>query len=408
MAVAIARAAAFSQTVLQAYRTNDANTLVICVFYLANFKTSPISATTLSFFQKQMDTVRAAGLKVLVRFAYTESMTGDDASLTQVIAHMDQLAPYLAKNSDVIFVVQEGFIGAWGEGAFSQHFGNGGSLTEKNNEDRKAVADKLLQVVPAHRMIQTRTPLMKTSAFGPAALLPSEAFNGTPKARVGHHNDCFLKGSTDAGTYNNTEVLYPYLAAETTYTPMGGETCGLSAPRTDCPTALGEMAMFHWSYLNLNYNVEVLNGWRNQDCFNTIKQSLGYRFVLQSGSYSTTGKPGGTMNVSFIVKNNGWAAPFNARSVDLVLRNTLTGALVRLPLKTDPRLWLAGQSITVAQAVTLPSTMASGNYAAFLSLPDASPTLASRPEYAIQFANSNIWEAVSGMNNLHHTISVAP
>ncbi len=399
---------AFSQSVLQGYRTNDANTLVICVFYLSSFKTAPINATTLNFFQKQMDTVRAAGLKVLVRFAYTESTAGDDASLSWVKTHLDQLAPYFAANSDVMFVTQQGLIGAWGEGAFSNNFGTGSNLTAQNVADRTAVLTKLLQVVPANRMVQVRTPLMKTRALGSTALSAAEAFSGSNRARVGHHNDCFLHGATDSGTYLNTAVDYPYLAADSTYLPVGGETCGLSAPRTDCPTALSEMAKFHWSYLNLNFDLDVVNGWRSQGCFNQIKQSLGYRFVLQSGSYSTSGKPGATINVSFTLKNVGWAAPFNARNVQFVLRNTATGALVRLPISTDPRLWLGGNTISVSQALTLPASMASGTYAAFLSLPDSAASLAARPEYAIQFANTNMWEAATGLNNLNHTMAVAP
>jgi hypothetical protein len=399
---------AFNQAGLQGYRTNDQNTLAICVFYLAEYKNAPIAATTLAFLQKQMDTVRAAGLKAIVRFAYTEDMIGDDAPLARVKAHMDQLAPVFAKNADVMMVVQEGFIGAWGEGAFSQNFGMGGKLTAQNIADRKAVADKLLQVVPATRMIQIRTPLMKTSAYGTTALVASEAYSGSNRARSGHHNDCFLKGATDSGTYSNTAVDYPYLAAETTYLPMGGETCGVAAPRTDCPTALAEMSKFHFSYLNLNYNVAVLDGWRAQGCFTQIKQSLGYRFVLQNGTFSTGGKPGGTIAVAFSVKNAGWAAPFNARGVEFVLRNNATGALVRLALNTDVRQWLGGSTVNVAQTLTLPAGMASGNYTAFLSLPDAAATLAARPEYAIQFANANTWDAASGMNRLNHTLSVAP
>jgi hypothetical protein len=106
--------------------------------------------------------------------------------------------------------------------------------------------------------------------------------------------------------------------------------------------------------------------------------------------------------------NQGWAAPFNKRDVELVLRNTSTGALYRVKLNTDPRLWLPGQTITVNQTVTLPSGMPSGNYALLLNLPDPTPTLNTRPEYAIQMANNNLWESSTGFNNLNFTTSIAP
>jgi hypothetical protein len=62
----------------------------------------------------------------------------------------------------------------------------------------------------------------------------------------------------------------------------------------------------------------------------------------------------------------------------------------------------------VSQTVTLPSTMPKGNYALLLNLPDPQSALRSRPEYSIQLANSNTWEASTGFNNLNFTVAVAP
>jgi hypothetical protein len=42
-----------------------------------------------------------------------------------------------------------------------------------------------------------------------------------------------------------------------------------------------------------------------------------------------------------------------------------------------------------------------------LNLPDSAAALRSRPEYAIQLANNNTWEAAIGFNNLNHAVSVA-
>jgi hypothetical protein len=120
---------AFNATTLAGYRTAEQINLVMCIFYLAEFKNDPISATQLAWFDTQAATVRRAGLKMIVRFAYTKSETGDDAPVSRVLGHIDQLAPHLRANSDVIDVVQSGFVGAWGEGYFTQNFGNLGSLS---------------------------------------------------------------------------------------------------------------------------------------------------------------------------------------------------------------------------------------------------------------------------------------
>ena len=93
-------------------------TLVLRNFYLMSFIKSSISSNYLSSMQADFDTVRKAGLKCIVRFAYSndniETITWD-ATLSQILAHINQIAPILNSNIDVIAVVQTGFIGSWGE-----------------------------------------------------------------------------------------------------------------------------------------------------------------------------------------------------------------------------------------------------------------------------------------------------
>jgi hypothetical protein len=263
-------------------------------------------------------------------------------------------------------------------------------------------------VVPTDRMLQLRTPTFKRTLFGTTALAASEAYTGTARARVGHHNDCFVASANDMGTYNNIADDYAYLGADSAYVPVGGETCRVNAPRSDCPTTLAEMAKFHWSFVHMDYLQDVVDGWKAQGCFDTIKQKIGYRFALVSGAFSASGKPGGAFSVGFAVQNQGWSSPFNPRDVELVLRNTSTGAVFRAKLATDPRRWQPGQTTTVSETVVLPADMPGGTYALLLNLPDPTPSLRSRPEYAIQLANSNVWEASSGFNNLNRSVLIAP
>ncbi|MEE6262880.1 DUF4832 domain-containing protein [Plantactinospora sonchi] len=395
----------FNLATLQGYRTSQQTTLVMCVFYLAAFKNAPISAAALAQFQQQADTVRAAGLKMILRFAYTTSTSGDDAPLSRVLSHLDQLAPYLNANSDVIHVMQAGFIGAWGEWWYTQNFGNEGNVTQADWANRKAVVDKLLSVLPANRMVQLRTPKFKRTMYGTGALTSGQAYNGTALARLGHHNDCFLASPDDLGTYENIAVEYPYLAAETQFVPMGGETCQPNPPRSQCPTALQELGQFHWNYLNADYRAEVLNGWTSGGCMTGVRRNLGHRFTLTQGTYPATATVGGSLAVQFTVQNAGWAAPFNPRGLTLVLRNTATGAIHTRALNADPRRWAAGTSTTVNQSVSL-AGVPSGTYRLLLSLPDPQPRLATRPEYAIRLANTNVWEPSTGYNDLLHSVVV--
>jgi hypothetical protein len=57
--------------------------------------------------------------------------------------------------------------------------------------------------------------------------------------------------------------------------------------------------------------------------------------------------------------------------------------------------------------VRLPATLAPGNYSLALFLPDADETLRARPEYAVQLANTGLWDASDGKNALVN-LTIAP
>lgn len=395
----------FDVAVLRDYRTRQGISLVMCVFYLAEFRNSPISQTALAHLGRQFETARAAGVKVILRFAYTTSTDGADAPKDRVLAHLDQLAPALRANSDVIYLMQAGFIGAWGEWYYTQNFGNAGVISATDWANRKAVTDKILSVLPATRMVQLRTPKFKRTMYTANPLSPGDAYNGTAVARLGHHNDCFLASPDDYGTYENPAVEYPYLAAETTYLAMGGETCAPNPPRSSCPTATGELGRFHWSYLNTDYHTGVLASWRDGGCWADVTLRLGYRFTLRTGTYPTTATRGGQLRASITLTNTGWAAPVNPRGAALVLRNTANGTYHWFTLGADPRRWLPDTTTTISPTITLPADMPRGSYALLLVLPDQQ--LSSRPEYAIRFANESVWEPATGYNALGHVVAVS-
>jgi hypothetical protein len=396
-----------SQSQLENYRNAARQSLVMCAFLMADAVNAPLSQARLDLLQRQFDTTRAAGVKLVLRFVYNYSNNAVDAPLPVLLNHMDQLKPILERNQDVIAVVEAGFIGSWGEWGQSRNYGSS-NLNPQQWSDRGIILDKLLATLPSGRMVLLRTPAFAYRLVSADAVTAAEAFNGSAKARVGQHNDCFLASANDRGTYSNIAIDYPWLQAQTSYTPMGGETCGASSPRTDCPNATAEMARFHWSFINAGYDANVLNGWRSQGCYGAIEQKLGYRLVLKDGSYSNSARPGGGFALNIRLDNEGYAAPFNSRPVQLVLRNDASGTVYRVALAADPRKWLPGAAISINQVVRLPQGMASGNYSLLLALPDAAPSLAGRAEYAIQLANADTWEAGTGLNRLKHTVSVAP
>jgi len=163
--------------------------------------------------------IRAAGMKCVVRFAYVNGpVVGDtEPVLTRLLGHISQLAPILQDNQDVIMVIQAGFVGPWGE-----WHGSSNGL-DKDPGSLKQILEAILDAVP-DKIVQVRTPKHKIEIFETrVALNATTAYSGENIARTGHHNDCFLASDDDVGTYVDKEFEYPYLANETLYTAMGGK-----------------------------------------------------------------------------------------------------------------------------------------------------------------------------------------
>ena len=396
-----------SASELQNLRTQSAVSLLMREWYLDSFVNTDLTQGFLDKIAADFSVIRQVGMKGVLRFAYTANSTKPygDASKTRVLGHIAQLKPILVANSDVIAVLQAGFIGAWGEWYYTDYFGDNGTISASQWTDRQDVVTALLDALDLQRPIQLRTPAFKQHFYGTAALTSAEAFSGAAKARVGHHNDCFLADATDMGTYANVAADKAYLAAENLYVPQGGETCATSSYSV-WSNAAQDMANLHWSFLNQDYQPDVLASWGTN--IDIAKRKLGYRLSLDSGSYSAIAKTGGQFEASLSIRNDGYAAPFNPRGLSLVLRNTNLGTIYLAKLPDDPRRFAPGSSTTISHTFCLPSDIPAGTYALLVSLADPVPALATRPEYAIRLANLNTWEASTGYNNLNRVLVVSP
>ena len=320
----------------------------------------------------------------------------------------------------MIALLQAGLIGLWGEWYYTDHFVDNptqpDTISAAQYERRKQVVLSLLDALPATRMVALRYPLLKKTMFGRTTpITAAEAFQNTPLARLGVHNDAFLNAYGDSGTFQS-DADRTYLQAESLYLTMGGEVNEpeTGAPSRSCANALSEMAKYHWSYINTDYYIPTLQSWQTGKCIHntasiagSMLDRLGYRLVLKKGIYATTAKVGGSFAIRIELGNEGFAAPFNPRDLYLVLRNTVTGAIFKAKLPDDPRRWLAnGQTHVIVATVTVPTTVATGNYTLHLHLADPAVGLSDKPAYAIRLANANLWKTTSGWNDLLHTVII--
>jgi hypothetical protein len=186
---------------------------------------------------------------------------------------------------------------------------------------------------------------------------------------------------------------------------VGGETCAVSE-RTTCAQALDEMATNHWSFLNQEYQQEVLASFEAQGCSDEIHRRLGYRFALHQVAHSESVRPGGELALSVSLTNSGFAAPFNARPVYVVLSGNGVRVMAKLD-DADVRRWEHGTDIHLGVRLQVPATVAPGTYRLSLWMPDAASSLDKDPRYAIRLANAGRWDAGTGENLLSEQVTVA-
>lgn len=380
----------------------DGYSLILLVYYLKEYRHKELDNRALGSLEQDMEILRKAGLKCILRFAYSGNPDEPDAPLSTIQMHLDQLQPWFAVNFDVIAVMQAGFIGAWGEWYYTSN--------KLNNSGAQAtVLNKILEVLPDARMVQVRTPTYKMNfvqSKEPGKF--ADAFNGSTRSRVGHHNDCFLASQNDYGTYENVDVEKAYIHQDALYVPVGGETC----PPTDvepanCSRAIEEMRYLRWTYLNQDYFRGVNDRWIEQGCMDEIRRNLGYRLVLRSGQYSPEISPGHTLDIQLVIENAGYASMFNPRWVELILANDQTEDTWLLRLDEDPRFWKPGEKVTLNVQAGIPPDIVAGNYQLYFNLPDPGEGLYGNPFYSIRLANEGTWQPSTGFNDLKMPIVIS-
>lgn len=242
------------------------------------------------------------------------------------------------------------------------------------------------------------------SGAAPAFTLP--ALSQADKGRVGFHNDAFLAPYADYGTYTTFTSMdetgtRAYVAGQAGTIPNGGESAVGNPPHSDFPGASADLTAYRWTFLNPEYHADVLNSWTqaNKD---EIAQRLGYRLRLTTATLPATGAAGAGLPVTFAVANDGYSQPWRARPVQIVFKsaaNTYTRTLA-----ADLRTWAPGATTTVTETVTAPPV--AGTYAMYLNLPDANAARSADPAYSIQLANTGVWQAATGWNDLGASVTI--
>lgn len=380
-------------------------TLAYLGYFLPEFMESDISEEYLSLVRTNMQTLRDAGAKCIIRFAYKTDMyeTGHpwDASPEWVLRHIEQVKPILQEYSDVIMVYQAGYVGVWGEWYYTDNF-ESRPQTPEEHVLRKKVTDAMLAALPKDRQIALRTPMFTKNMYTVGntyadSITVHTAHNGSDRSRISCFNDCFGADKTDQGTFGGNESRQMWMR-DSRYVFMGGETCAMSE-YCKCEQTLKDMKDYHWTYLNNGYHQSVLGRWRKTGCMDEIERRLGYRLSLSDVFCTPEPAADADFRVVMRILNSGFSAPINPRAVELVLVDGNGNKTVYAQDDVDPRYWFAGEKHILDKTIKLPAD-ATGKCTLYLNLPDPKEVLHDNPLFSIRLANDNVWEEETGYNKV--------
>jgi hypothetical protein len=386
-------------------RSRGGTTLIFRYFYLDGYRDrDTITPLDLGLVRADLVAARQAGVKMIIRFAYSSSSSAD-APADRVKAHIRQLAPVLNENADVIAALQAGFIGRWGEWYYTDNFASDPAqpwkLTDADWQARQQVLRALLDNTRATIPIQVRYPAIRQRM--------EMTLTAADAARLGIHDDCFLAGTDDYGTFTG-DADREWLAVRSRTTITGGESCAVNAPRSQWENASAELARYHYTFLNADYHPDVLASWGGGRA--EAARRLGYRLRLAQTTTPVGTRPGDATTVRIRLVNTGYAAPIANRPVNLILQGP--GAAITVKVSADTRTWAPGQDIDLVVTFRAPSQV--GRYQLLLNMPDSVTALADQlplingdttnSAYAIRLANPGMW-TTQGFNDLQTALVVS-
>ena len=401
---------------------DDNNTLVLTQFYMFDYADADhIDTAGKNYIRSVLSYVRQQGKKAIVRVSYNDkhpSPYRQEPTLDQIKNHISDLKTTFDDYEDVIYVVQAGFMGTYGEWYYTSSFGpakGGVDYTIHSNnsvtgfENRREVLKMMLDSIPNSRQIALRTPEYKQCYVHPSNIASWSQLNefGTDTLhRLSFYDDAFLYDSEDMGTFHKTWQKDMW-EQQSAYLIAGGE-----APYSSTSPSQMEgyyynnvrSAIFnrHISYLHHDTGHHehpgstdphdgslLMRHWHEQGWMTDIKKWLGYRLWMENLKITGTNfSSGSTITVRLKIHNSGAAPVINERPMKLVLIHNGTPVV----LKDDCgeiRSVASGTTETFTFNVTMPQSAVSGDKLA-LWLPDQASGLRNRSEYSIRLANSDV------------------
>ncbi|MBE7419848.1 MAG: DUF4832 domain-containing protein [Ideonella sp.] len=389
-----------------------------------------ISGAALANLDANLAYLRTAGLKTIIRFGYGTGLTPSSPSAARMRGHAQQLAATLKKYRDVIYLVQDGFIGEYGEWPYNP---NGTSSADADSKaNKRAMHAAVLAMLPAEVPSNCCQVYPMQEDWYPSPLSRNDAYSGNDRSRTGFHNDCFMASANDQFqlpgpntindfTFTSSALAQRnYVSAISEFAPMGGETCAGSAQRLACAGGsdnaglaggiMNEGPRYHLAYLNRSYYVGFHNAWNSGGCYSSVSRLMGYRFQFDSLSHADSVARGATLAVDVKMRNVGWARIYSARRLRAVLTKAGSPTMAfdsAIQLRDLPSQDTASRTIRVT--CKIPAGADTGSWALHLQMADIWGTTQTR-DFMIRPANANsggqVWDDSIGRFTTGTTVTV--
>jgi hypothetical protein len=346
------------------------------------------------------------GIRLMIRFIYNFGPIGAgamDAPIDVISQHIDQLAPILLHNRDLIFALEAGFIGTWGE----WHHSTNGNDTPAAH---KVVLDKELSYFNRVFPVLARYPIDLITYAG--SLVPLDS--------LGLHDDYYASSADDGGTWNSCvhgqspcpsytpSQMEAYGAQISTTTMLAGEF-GAVYPTLQTCSALDQYSYtFHPQSISLfPYPPAIGTLLQDEGCALSFFNRVGTRIELQSVTIAGDVTPRSRLHAQITMVNAAYGRVIRPRPVTLVLTsNGRVAAYLPISLQDlDLRQLISSSPVTPKTFefdFTLPP-MPSGVISVALLIPDPASSLASQAAYALPLNSVGdngqpIFDAKTGYN----------
>ena len=331
----------YVQQVEEKFQKDTETALAMVQINLQEYRNGAISEQGLANIEALFEALEGVDKQLIVRFLYDwdgENEQYEPKSLDIILGHMSQLEDILKRHSSKIFVLQGLFIGNWGEM-------NGTRYSDM--ESMQTLAKRLASVTDDSTYLAVRMPAQWRQIIG-SELLTEETFEYDPLAgRLGLFNDGMLGNEGDYGTYGTQSagdagVFSCWTRGEELEfqeelcrrVPNGGEVINEN-PVNDFENACRDMAKMHVTYINRDYDRNVLNKWaestvQTEGCFygmdglTYIERHLGYRLLITDVSMEHDFWRD-VVCVDIAMKNVGFAPLYKECRVSLILCEKSTG-----------------------------------------------------------------------------------